>query len=185
MRYTTIIDISEYPSLYRNLNIRLVYLHLCLASGYHDDDRDLYQGSIRTLARQTGLTIATVRHALDQLLKASMVVRQGPLWQVRKYVIERPITPRAKSRKQEQRQQALDIQEQERQAREQERQAYEQQAAKLRAQGKTSYMVYYEQQVQLAKAGDPNAISFIKSKANEQMYKYHAAQVAKDNNSKS
>lgn len=179
MRYTTIIDISEYPSLYRNLNIRLVYLHLCLASGYHDDDRDLYQGSIRTLARQTGLTIAAVRHALDQLLKASMVVRQGPLWQVRKFVIERPITPRAKSRKQEQRQQALDMQEQERLARDQERQAYEAKAAELRARGKTSFMVYYEQQMELARAGDPNAISFVKS--NETMYKQHAAQVAKDN----
>ena len=178
MRYTTIIDISEYPSLYRNLNIRLVYLHLCLTSGYHDDDRDLYQGSIRTLARQTGLTIAAVRHALDQLLKASIVVRQGPLWQVRKFVIDRPITPRAKSRKQVQRQQALDLEEQERQAREQERQAYEKQAAQLRAQGKTPFMVYYEQQLVLANQGDPNAIQIVK--ANEKMYLEHKALIQTD-----
>ena len=178
MRYTTIIDISEYPTLYRNLNIRLVYLHLCLASGYHDDDRDLYQGSIRTLARQTGLTIAAVRHALDQLLKASMVVRQGPLWQVRKFVIERSITPRAKSRKQEQRQQALDLEDQERQAREQERQAYEKQAAQLRAQGKTPFMVYYEQQLVLANQGDPNAIQIVKS--NEKMYLEHKSLIEKE-----
>lgn len=178
MRYTTIIDISEYPSLYRNINIRLVYLHLCLASGYHDDDRDMYNGSLRSLARATGLTLAAVRHATQQLERATLIARTGTLWTIRKFVLERPISPRAKSRRQEQRQQALDMQEQERQARDQERREYERKAAQLRAQGKTPYMVYYEQQLELARAGDPNAISFVKS--NEAMYKQHAAQVAKD-----
>lgn len=50
MRYTTIVDISEYASLYRNHNARLVYLHLALRSGYHDNDRDLIDVSVRRLA---------------------------------------------------------------------------------------------------------------------------------------
>ncbi len=180
MRYTTIIDISEYPSLYRNTNIRLVYLHLCLASGYHDDDRDMYNGSLRSLARATGLTLAAVRHATHQLEHAALITRTGTLWTIRKFVLERPISPRAKSRRQEQRQQAMDIQDQERAAREQERREYERKASQLRAQGKTPFMVYYEEQATRAAAGDPNAAAFIKS--NRSTYEMHKQQVLQDTN---
>ena len=102
MRYTTIIDLSEYPQLYRSANARLLYLHLVLKSGYHDDDRDLIDCSLRRLSMETGLTLSAVRCALDALLKYNLVTRQGPLLQVRKFVLERSITPRSKSRKQEQ-----------------------------------------------------------------------------------
>lgn len=180
MRYTTIIDISEYQVLYRNVNVRLVYLHLCLASGYHDEDRDLYVGSLRKLSTETGLTIAAVRHALSILVKYKMIVKDGPVWKVRKYVVERAITPRAKSRKQERQQQAAQEQEAARQARIKDQQEYEKKAAALRAQGKTSYMIYYEEQMRLAAAGDPNAIEVVK--ANRDMYELHKQQVAKDSN---
>lgn len=79
MRYTTLIDISEYPQLYRSSSVRLVYLHLVLKSGFHDDDRDLCAVSIRRLANDCGLTVAATRHALGLLEKAAMITRQGPL----------------------------------------------------------------------------------------------------------
>ena len=69
MRYTTIIDIRDFPELYRNQNLRLLYLHLVLKSGYHDDDRDQVHTSIRRLGYETGLTVSAVRHGLAMLKK--------------------------------------------------------------------------------------------------------------------
>ena len=76
-------------------------MHLVLRSGYHDHDRDLTQLSIRRLAREVGLTVGAVRHALAQLLKYQMVVRQGPMLQVRKFVTEQPISKRARNKREE------------------------------------------------------------------------------------
>lgn len=94
MRYTTIIDISEEGMIYKNVNCRLVYLHLVLKSGYHDDDRDQIAISIRTLAARVGISVGATRHALEQLQKAQLLARHGDKWQVKKWTIVTPPTPR-------------------------------------------------------------------------------------------
>lgn len=171
MRYTTIIDITEFPALYRNLATRLVYLHLCLRSGYHDYDRDISSLSIRRLAFETGLTIGAVRNALEQLAKFQMIVRQGQLTKVRKFILEQPISKRAQTKKQ-----AAD-----QKAREQ-RRAEERQAAAARDErqknvdvwfekGKTPFMVYYEEQLAKAQEGDQEAATFCAQQ--EHIYKMH------------
>lgn len=178
MRYTTIIDISEYPTLYNNQSIRLVYLHLVLRSGYHDHDRDLAQLSIRRLAREVGLSVGAVRHALAQLLKYQMLARQGPMLQVRKFVVEQPISKRSRSKREEK--QAAQRQERiEEQARQdQKRREADQQRAAFLAQGKTSFMIYYEEQMQLAQNGNPEAAHFVQMQ--KATYEAHARQVEQD-----
>lgn len=94
MRYTTIIDISEYESLYKNLNVRLVYLHLVLKSGYQDINKDWCRISIRALAEQTGTTISACRNALKQLQKAKMIRYKGGWILVRKLVTAKPPSTR-------------------------------------------------------------------------------------------
>lgn len=88
MRYTTVIDISEIPAIYRNRNARLLYIHMAMKAGYHDYDRDLLTISIRSLASQTGLTVSAVRHALLQLEAHQLLTRDGLAWRVKKFVLE-------------------------------------------------------------------------------------------------
>lgn len=102
MRYTTIIDIRELPAIYRNVNARLVYLHMVLASGYHDNDRDQTEISIRRISYETNLTISAVRHALGCLERAGLISRNGITWHIRKFVLEKPISPRIRSEKKRQ-----------------------------------------------------------------------------------
>lgn len=109
MRYTTIVDISRMQDIYRNQNIRLVYLHLVLKSGYHDDDRDRIRISIRNLAAEVGLTVSATRHALAKLQGEHFLLRDGDTWIVRKYVIENPPTPRQKPKKTVDNKQANDL----------------------------------------------------------------------------
>lgn len=99
MRYTTIIDISEFPTIYKNANARLVYLHLVLKSGYHDNNRDLVQMSLRRIAAEVGLTLSATRHAISQLEKAQLLTRKDSIWFVSKFVLEKPISPRIRSEK--------------------------------------------------------------------------------------
>lgn len=99
MRYTTIIDIRDYPQIYRSESCRLLYLHLVLASGYHVEDKDLCAASLRQLEAQTGLTFSAVRHALQQLQKAGLVTRQCDSWSVVKYCIPKDIATRPKPSK--------------------------------------------------------------------------------------
>ena len=99
MRYTTIIDIRELPAIYRNVNARLVYLPMVLASGYHDNDRDQTEISIRRISYETNLTISAVRHALGCLERAGLISRTGIIWTVKKFVLESSITPRIRSEK--------------------------------------------------------------------------------------
>lgn len=178
MRYTTIIDISEYPTLYNNQSIRLVYLHLVLRSGYHDHDRDLAQLSIRRLAREVGLSVGAVRHALTQLLKCQMLVRQGPMLQVRKFIVEQPISKRSRNKREEKQELARKerIEQQERQAAK--RKVADEQRAAFLAQGKTSFMIYYEEQLQLAQNGNPEAAHFVETQ--KATYEAHARQVEED-----
>lgn len=96
MRYTTVIDISELQGLYRNKNARLVYLHLALKSGYHDDDRDTISVSIRSLARDADVSVSAVRHALLQLEKNGLLQHDGERWRVKKWILDTTPTPRPK-----------------------------------------------------------------------------------------
>lgn len=177
MRYTTIIDLTEYPQLYQSDSVRLVYLHLVLRSGYHDHDRDLCALSLRRIAKETGLTVSAVRCALHRLTKAQMVVKQGTLWYVRKFVMTQPITSRAKTVKQQKAIEVKAIEEQEHEERERRQQIEEQKRLNLRAQGKTSFMVWYESEMQKAEAGDPAAQETVKR--NAESYAAHKAQFQK------
>lgn len=108
MRYTTVIDISEIPVVYRSINARLLYLHMALKAGYHDDDRDLLDASIRQLARDTGLTVSATRCALSNLLASKLIERQGVRWKVTKWLIQDIPGPRPKTAKQQRDQQRED-----------------------------------------------------------------------------
>lgn len=99
MRYTTIIDVTEIGSVWRNDNVTRVYLYLVLRSGYHDVDRDFIKISTRVLAERVGITHAAVRHALAVLVKEKLIVKAGDWWRVRKYVDEQVITSRKKVEK--------------------------------------------------------------------------------------
>lgn len=157
MRYTTIIDITEIPEVYRNHNARLIYLHLTLKSGYRDNDRDMIKISIRNLAMRTGLSVSATRHALTILTKYDLLSRAGETWFVKKWIIEDTITPRAKTRKQQRAQDAAKVQreqQEERQKREEQERRYR---TELEKAGKTSFMVYYEGLLEKAKNGDQEA----------------------------
>lgn len=94
MRYTTIIDITE-TDIYRNVNCRLVYLHLVCKSGYHDDDRDTLHLSIRRIAADVGITLSAARHAIAQLMAAQLLKRlDDGRWHVLKWIVASPPTPR-------------------------------------------------------------------------------------------
>lgn len=94
MRYTTVIDITEFPQIYRNLNARLVYIHMALKAGYHDDDRDVCRLSIRSLAADVGITVSAARNALLQLEKSGLISKSSDAWIVKKWVLQESPTPR-------------------------------------------------------------------------------------------
>lgn len=96
MRYTTIIDVSADPLVYRNMNARLLYLHMALKSGWHDDDRDRLTMSIRQLAAGAGLTVSATRHAIVVLTKAKLISRdsESGVWTVKKWHLDTPPSPR-------------------------------------------------------------------------------------------
>lgn len=130
MRYTTIIDITEYPVIYRNINARLIYLHLALRSGYHEQDRDLIDISIRGIAASVGVSISATRHALGQLQKAGLIARQGENWKVTKYVMQE--TPG--KRPQTKREQQLEIERLKRQEEQARKDAQDSEKARIKAQ---------------------------------------------------
>lgn len=115
MRYTTLIDIAEYPAVYRSINARLLYLHMALKAGYHDDDRDLLAASIRQLARDSGLTVSATRCALATLLANRLIERHGARWKVTKWLVQEIPTPRPKNVKQQREDTAKRIEEEQRQ----------------------------------------------------------------------
>lgn len=71
MRYTTIIDISEFPC-YGNEKCRLLYLHLVLRA----DREGNVVASLRFLADQLGFTLSALRNALRQLLLDGLVTTE-------------------------------------------------------------------------------------------------------------
>lgn len=160
MRYTTIIDISEQRDLYRNVNVRLVYLHLVLKSGYHDHDRDQVKISYRSLAADSGLTLSQVRHAINVLIKWRMLLRKDDAWIVRKWCQEQPITTRAKSskeaKKRSQEQAVIDERERQRAMDEENRKRREAEAGE-----RDNYIEFVRKQQKLAAAGDLDAIAWL------------------------
>ena len=94
MRYTTFIDITDFPQIYRNIHARLVYIHMALKAGYHDDDRDICRLSIRSLAADVGITVSATRNALLQLEKSGLISKSSDCWIVKKWVLQESPTPR-------------------------------------------------------------------------------------------
>lgn len=173
MRYTTIIDISTIGAIYRNHNCRLIYLHMVLKSGYHDNDRDLIEISIRTLAAEVGLTISATRHALGILTRAKLVERQGELWYVKKWLIEENMTPRPKTRKEAKERAQTDLRQAADQRREQEADNIRRHREELRQIGKTDFMIWYEQKIKAAADGDVDAQRSVER--NKAVYERHKA----------
>ena len=174
MRYTTVIDISEFRTLYRNPSVRLVYFHLCLKAGYHDNDRDVCSLSIRSLAADVGLTVSAVRHALHVLESSGLIARSGPVTTVKKFVLEQPVTTRAKTEREKRKQEAR-ADERKRAEEKDAREAAERaQRDELKSKGKTQFMLWYEERIKAAESGDPDAIETVRKY--KSTYDAHAAQ---------
>lgn len=159
MRYTTLIDISEMPLLYRNINARLIYLHLILKAGYHDTDRDIVDISVRRLSSDVGISISATRHALKVLESAALLRYEGNAIIVKKWLVEDSITPRRQPKKSAK---SVDL-EDARQRQQQELNKQLQQTAdfkaRLESEGKTSFMLYYEGLMQRYQQGDTSVLT--------------------------
>lgn len=79
MRYARIVDIRELP-LYRNINCRVLYLHLVLSAPWQTDQwhtEGVISTGLRTLANEVGMSYQQLRTALAQLQKAGLISTQG------------------------------------------------------------------------------------------------------------
>lgn len=161
MRYTTVIDISEIPTVYRNHNARLLYIHLALKAGYHDNDRDIVSLSVRQMSAQSGLTVSAVRHALLVLEKSHLVTRQGTVLYVRKWIAEQSITARPRTARQQAQISAEAQRRKEQEQRDLQLEIERKQREDLWAQGKTQFMLYYENLQKRAEAGDAEAAELV------------------------
>jgi hypothetical protein len=145
---------------------------LALKAGYHDNDRDLCDISLRRLAAEVGLTLSATRHALVILQKFQLIEKSGTLWKVKKFVLEQPITTRPKSEKKRKEQEA----EQQRKAAEIEQKQREDEEKRkereLRKNGKTSFMLYFEEMEAKAAMGDPDAMEVVRK--NQKFYDLQA-----------
>lgn len=94
MRYTTVIDVTEFPDVWRNQNISRIYFFMALKCGYHDEDRDVLKISLRNLAAQASLTVSATRHALKVLESAKLVTHEKEAWRVTKFVLDKKPTSR-------------------------------------------------------------------------------------------
>ena len=182
MRYTPIIDITENKTLYQNINVRLVYLHLVLKSGYHDYNRDMISISLRQLSTEVGITLGAVRHALEILTKAKMIYKKDNVFHVRKWIVEQKITSRATKIRQEQAIQNQKDRESADKAREEEYKRRQNRIDELRKQGKTEYMLYYENMMKKAQNGDLDALKIVER--NRSIYEEHKARIEAENNKK-
>lgn len=72
---------------------------MSLKAGYHDADRDLVKLSIRRLSVDVGVTVSSTRHALHLLVRSGLLVKEGQLWRIKKWVEEQTITTRAKTKR--------------------------------------------------------------------------------------
>lgn len=166
MRYTTVIDISEIPEIYRNKNVSRLYFHLCLKAGYHDDDRDDVKLSIRGMAYGAGLSLSATRNAVSQLMRHGLLEKKNGVLKVRKFIVDAPITKRARKRKE------IDSGTAIRDA------MQEETTTRIKAGEKTSWMVMYEMKMKAARSGDKDAQKFVKDKAD--FYKQQCEMIKKE-----
>lgn len=102
MRYTTTIDITEYPEVWRNHNASRLYAYMVFRSGYHDDDRDIIRKSIRVLAAEADITVSACRHALAVLQRHKLLETVPNIgYKVTKFVLEQKPSKRVKTKQQE------------------------------------------------------------------------------------
>lgn len=181
MRYTTVIDISEIAEIYRNPAAVRVYIHLALNCGYHDYDRDIYTGSIRRLMADLGLSLSATRHAIKVLQAHNLVRLQGGVYVITKYIPSETITPRPKTAKQVAQQAETVRRNEAQQTMEAAHDENRRQLEAIWAQGKSSWMVFYENRQKLAQAGDQEAAKWCER--NRQQYEQEAARM-KDFNQK-
>lgn len=160
MRYTTIIDVTEFAQVWQNPNVCRVYLFLCLKCGYHDQDRDFIKISTRVLAEKCGVTHAACRHALKVLLQAQLIAKAGDWWRIRKYVVESEITSRKQVEKIN-KQSAVD------KAIEKARQAQQDALEKdleARKQSRLGFLKYFEDLQRKAAQGDQEAAKIVEQR---------------------
>lgn len=168
MRYTTLIDISEIAEIYRNPSIVRVYIHMTLKCGYHDTDRDIYTGSIRRIMADLGLSLSATRYAIKVLQAHHLVRLQGGVYVVTKYIPSETITPRPKTAKQAAQQAEAVRRNEAQQTREEAHDDNRRQLEAIWAQGKSSWMVFYENRQRLAQSGDQEAAKWCER--NRQQY---------------
>lgn len=177
MRYTTIIDITELREVYRSTSAKLLYLHMVLKAGYHDYDRDFCRLSIRSLAMETRLSVSSVRCALKKLESLHLIRKTAGGYLVTKFIMEQPITKRARTKRQQQDQERGVEREQAQQRLELEHQENAKLVEDARAKNKTPFMVWYEDMQRKADAGDIEAAESVRR--NRAVYEAHAAQFEK------
>lgn len=158
MRYTTIIDVRNL-SWYRNPSARLVYIHLVMTAGWHDDDRDIARISYRRLAIEVGLTLSATRHALHQLTTTGMITATDKGWMVKKWEIPKDITPLQKVIKGKKSAAAAAGSGTREPIERLEQERHERKA--LAISGKSQFMVYYENQLVKANNGDAEALAAV------------------------
>lgn len=157
MRYTTVIDISEIPAIYRSQNARLTYVHLALRCGYHDTDRDIADVSVRRLALEVGVSVSAVRHALHLLERFKLIEKQGNVWMVKKWIQPETITPRKQAEKALKQAERAKEREKERQSMDSQRAREDEERAAMERQHLSHFIVYYESLYERVAAGDVQA----------------------------
>ena len=100
---------------------------------------------------------ASGTHALHTLEQARMIKRAGPLWHVRKFIIEQEITPRAKTQKEAKKKAAAAAEQQASQALNTRLDEERERRQNLQQNNTSDFIIYYEDVVRRAKAGDVDA----------------------------
>lgn len=168
MRYTTCIDITEFPNVYNNVHARMLYFHLCLKSGYHDDDRDMLHMSLRRLADDVGMTLSALRHALKVLHACRLISVTRSTITVKKWVDEKPITKRKKLNQAQTAKVSATVALQTQKILDEQRRQDAEKRAELERKGLSSFIVYYENRIKQYHEGDVDALASLKR--NRDMY---------------
>lgn len=162
MRYTTIIDVTELPAVFRCRSAVWLYLVMAMKCGYHDNDRDILDMSLSQLANASGMTIGAVRHAVKVLQAARLLKRDGHIWTIRKWLPEQTITPRRQTKRAERLVQKRLDEEREQQQREAAMEAERRKNDAIWASGKSPFIVYCEDLKRRADEGDESAAAAFK-----------------------
>lgn len=168
MRYTTIIDIRDWPQIYANVNIRLLWLELSLGANYQTEKRDIYTGSLRSIAARTGITLSATRHALSVLEKNGLIKKTASGLAIKKWLpAEKPAPRKAPSATTapsilEKSAAVLSVEKQ--------KAAFLEEQKKNEAAHTTTFINRYERQYQQAMSGDAASLAFCRNKEYRQKY---------------